>query len=410
MLIEQTAIALPPATLAAPHFESGLQGSPYAWGRTLANLAYERPTDPEFHQRATTLRGELASMEPGMAEFTAGTLCLNELPLAMKAAVVGHDSDRNPADYTSHELLTRLFQQEDGVYAVPDETLGNVAEWHNYRLSKVQAEFAQDVEKLKERFTVNVRRAVEAGRLPQTALENLDRLGRTAVYIDDGFYTTARRANAVTAVFTDGSYAILMGADDPVTETHELTHVAIEGEAPIQPDEEGMRSLETRGLLRIFGGGAGGTILSETITDLIAHSLESGERISLDALPEGSHYQPGAEFIRALCTFGKKPLDVQLFVEAHCEASISDGSPGPMAIQLLSRLRQAFPAYERNYFGTDIIFRISSLRGGSSGFAGDILDRLATRQEVERLVKELRKERNARRVGLLGLKRWLDSY
>src|SRR5688572_32386239 len=86
-------------------------------------------------------RGKLKGVPPEHLDEAVGSLALDKMPQALRAAVGGHDTDASTL--TASYLYRRLFARgPDGEsYVVPDETALNVMEWHIDRVRRGQAVF-----------------------------------------------------------------------------------------------------------------------------------------------------------------------------------------------------------------------------------------------------------------------------
>lgn len=382
MLVETS----PPPTAPSPEAAAQADQISLAWGGELARVANEEP--PAVAREAGTVRWELRKLSPGYAAHAVSLLALDELPEALRAAVAGYEN--SPDALTPTALFDRLIAYKPaGEPVVPDATLVNVVQWHGYRTGELQKSFDVELEGHKEIYRQKIADAVKAGRVRPEALDNLERLDRARVILDDGFSTEIRDVHGFMASHIDGSYLL---AVEPRAEAyalyHEFSHIVLEGERAVAPNETDFRDPSTRGLYRLFDAYPGSLLLGETVLDLSVVELATGQAIDISAPPPKELvYSRGFPLVKALCTLGKKPIDLQLFKDAQIENSGSGGEIGPMGIQLLEELDTAFP-------GMYIAWRIAGI-GKAEGQS-----KIPSSKDVQRFVRELRLARVMRGLGI----------
>ncbi|HUC89659.1 MAG TPA: hypothetical protein VMR45_02570 [Patescibacteria group bacterium] len=238
----------------------------------------------------------------------------------------------------------------DATNSVPNKTLLNILEWHNYILGKRQQEFdSHQAAAEKQKFSQAVQAANTSGWMPIAALSNAqDRLPRTSIVLDDGFATSIRdHSHGSLSLNSCGyDYRVLLEPNAPNhTLSHEFSHV-IAGEDDDPSQENGKSKL--RGLTRIFGDNPGSTLLDEAIAEHLALSLDKGALEDVNMLNQHNddrRYHSGGALLMALCAMGAKPIDVRRFIDAYCENGTTRDALGDnsAAACLVTELNGVYP-------------------------------------------------------------------
>lgn len=320
-------------------------------------------------------RHTLAETHDQQRGAVASSLDLKDMPTVLRSTVLGDSPvsgakkwlknaiDSVPAsrDWFANRMLMRRLaaRKSDGSFLVSDETVLNVLQWHNYRMTQKQSAFEELVMPYKQGFIESVQHAAVSGWLSPSTVKNLDRLEKTGIYISDGTDTLNKNWAGCMCANQDGSYTVsLLPKFADKTLDHELVHV-LEGERVPCP-ETGVVSTEAyqRGLQRLVPENNDGMkMLGETITEFTSVCLRRGKYPARFALPKRGSYGWGLPLVQALATAGGRPIDPSLFIRAHLEDDIQTEALGARSAMLGLRraLQEAFPS-------RDVIEDVASLR------------------------------------------------
>lgn len=158
-----------------------------------------------------------------------------------------------------HQIFERLIEKTpDGSYAVSDDALLNLLQWHNYHMTTAREKF---MEKhwpiLKQSYLYKLKDAVKDGWLPGTVLkpERLNALEQVAVTVDDGMMMHEEGSEAFMSTYDTASSTEVYFPRFAYMKTayHELSHVMVGVSVP-RSNSKGRFSggLVNRGLYRLF--------------------------------------------------------------------------------------------------------------------------------------------------------------
>lgn len=315
-------------------------------------------TDP---QAAPWLKEEITDADKGIAKYLQETRDRIESIDPDARFSVGADVIKSKVpqflldslgiDYGFQVFEKLVEKNSDGEYAVKDESLLNVLQWHNHQMGKRRERFMdKEWPSLKESFTHSLKMGVKQGWLPQVvlapktghALESLE------VTIDDGMLLHEEGNDAFVSIYDQGlSKEVFFPQYTPlVTAYHELSHV-ISGR-----ESSGNGESKHTSLYRLFKGKhhAAGKVLDEAVTEHVAHALaeyflenpdDIAKRITNGA---DSHYNDERRLLNLLCHGGIKPITIRAFADAYFEDSTKLRRP---AIRRLKRqIAKAFPGHD----------------------------------------------------------------
>ncbi|MET1033072.1 MAG: hypothetical protein ABWX94_01075 [Candidatus Saccharimonadales bacterium] len=362
-----------------------LHGYPGAMGRIAvdkANRHAEHVTQGETAPKAATpygyketpenmIESTLVSVDEGRKRLTilprhtraqlSRRLELGAMPPGVHAMM--DDADGGSKHSDNFSTMERLIARgEHQGFKIPAETALNVMQWHNKNLSDKQLVFeAEVVAPLKQEVAEGVQAAVADGWMPASAIDNLSRLDRTDVYMDDGTNTQARHAHGSARSYIDDKHEVVV---DPRashrTRVHELMHVLSGIDFPANTNRNtsllGPIIDNSQSSLERLNPSSGGIVLSaltEAVNELATVSILEGYKPDANLLDRVKKAPPvqkeGWVLLDALANKGEKHIDPRLFIAAQMENN-SKRDDSAMT-QLKKELAEAFP-------GRDIVKEI----------------------------------------------------
>lgn len=254
-----------------------------------------------------------------------------------------------------HFIFERLIEQtDDGSYAVSDETLLNFLQWHNHSMTDWRKQFVETRwPQLKDAYVYQLESGVRGGWIPNSVLheERLNMLDQVEVTVDDGMLLHETGSGAYTLFDTTGGTEVCFPpSPDLQTAYHELSHVmeGVELEKDGPQERFGGEELTNQGLYRLFDKEHvnAGKLLDEAVTEHMARTMGEFPHDPDTIYPFSKKTSLGSyiaerELLGVLCSGGKKPVDVRLFMNAYFEDSTHKRQP---ALKALRRaLKKAFP-------------------------------------------------------------------
>lgn len=342
-------------------------------GRSAVNLRLKEDTEPERITNAIQdvryqLREALFDEEK---HEKMNTIINTPLPEGLKRILGAED-----AGEPGFDMVGLLIAKKDRKFVVSDDALANFVDWHNHKLAEKQAELDQYSERYKEEFKQAFQEAAEKGWVPASALQQLSKLDKTRLVVDDGFTTTLKGTLGYAKTDEYGDKTVVMDPDElqhdnPKELTfHEFIHVLAGSDSEVDT-----RSAENRALFRLFGK-YGGRVVNEAYDEDLTLALLYGDIDMTDPdAPERQDkkiYQDYRHVLHVLCSAGTEQIDFRLFGAEHFRQpdlsidieraktmhqlfgdpmpDVSDREPNP---ELVAALHRSFPF-------TDVIAEISA--------------------------------------------------
>ncbi len=237
-------------------------------------------------------------------------------------------------------------------HIVPDRTLLNFLQWHNYMLARKTKELNEQKEQLIADFTDKVERAIADGHLPKEALTYIENLRSAYILVDDGFTTEFYGTYFKDDIQKVGGYFGLgrAGGSKDVIVIHPMYIAEGYSEKDLEKlfSHEAFHCLSRGGFM---GKQGGSIVLNEAMTEHNAQCILAGEWETIDPDERGpsgyySSYEEYRKVLDMLCNGGARPVPLELFQNLYGFRGLDEKDYKEAEEKLRKALKKAYPTFD----------------------------------------------------------------